>query len=486
MSFDHALGKWIVVGTMTAMDRDGDGRAEIVEPDAGVGIRAPGWHGQQNGKCAEAAIPDYLLDQGRASQVATGTFDTYDGVNTILDNFNKDAKTNLPPLPKSLGNVFSAINIFRNLDDAFDSTKSRAERVKAGSTALLSLALLGNPKGLVFTIGRIAATALAFDSAATGLANVALGIERKVTDYQCKSSTDEPSPFSIMVSNGTFTAGALAGTQEPILQEIRLTLDDIATILSDGRGDELNMGLTAQQVSRVQGLLHQLNGQVTQFDSQTPFWIATETVFRQVEPVASGSSGGTSAHVLRGPRQFTSWSVDVSGQTIRGVGPMEIIAPNGVTLDFIAYNSKINAVASVTLETGAGTAPVTTNEVAWQSVTGFSDLDGDGLVDNAERAVGTILNNSDSDEDGINDFDEVRQGLNPLDNRGFPTGVIANLPLMGEAKEVVVEGSPLDANEQIAYVATGSHGLAIVDASQFICRSYWGSWICQAMAMRLT
>jgi hypothetical protein len=42
----------------------------------------------------------------------------------------------------------------------------------------------------------------------------------------------------------------------------------------------------------------------------------------------------------------------------------------------------------------------------------------------------------------------------------FPSGIIASLPLRGEAKEVVVE-------ENLAYVATGSYGLAIVDLSRF-------------------
>ncbi len=41
------------------------------------------------------------------------------------------------------------------------------------------------------------------------------------------------------------------------------------------------------------------------------------------------------------------------------------------------------------------------------------------------------------------------------------------MPLEGEAREVIVKGSTLNAEEQTAYVATGSHGLAIVDASQF-------------------
>lgn len=44
MSFDHARSEWVVVGTMTVSE---DGT--MLMPDAGVGIRAPGWHGVQSG-----------------------------------------------------------------------------------------------------------------------------------------------------------------------------------------------------------------------------------------------------------------------------------------------------------------------------------------------------------------------------------------------------------------------------------------------------
>ena len=62
--------------------------------------------------------------------------------------------------------------------------------------------------------------------------------------------------------------------------------------------------------------------------------------------------------------------------------------------------------------------------------------------------------------------------------RGFPTASswptasnwpasIASLPLPGEAKEVVLEGSILDSQQPTAYLALGSRGLGIVNASQF-------------------
>ncbi|MBE9061109.1 Ig-like domain-containing protein [cf. Phormidesmis sp. LEGE 11477] len=95
------------------------------------------------------------------------------------------------------------------------------------------------------------------------------------------------------------------------------------------------------------------------------------------------------------------------------------------------------------------------------------DTDGDKLPDVAEFVLGTSINDTDTDSDGISDFAEIEQGLDPLGGQGFLTGIIANLPLSGEAREVVVEGATNSIEGQTAYVATGSHGLAIIDASQF-------------------
>ncbi len=95
------------------------------------------------------------------------------------------------------------------------------------------------------------------------------------------------------------------------------------------------------------------------------------------------------------------------------------------------------------------------------------DSDGDGLSDLAEFILGTNPNNPDTDGDGVRDGAEIQQGLDPLSGRAAATGVIASLPLPGEAKEVVLEGSILDSQQQTAYLALGSRGLGIVNASQF-------------------
>ncbi|NER34339.1 MAG: choice-of-anchor D domain-containing protein [Oscillatoria sp. SIO1A7] len=88
------------------------------------------------------------------------------------------------------------------------------------------------------------------------------------------------------------------------------------------------------------------------------------------------------------------------------------------------------------------------------------DSDGDGLPDDVEWAIGTSQSSKDTDNDGIDDFVEIQQNIEGL-GVGFPTGIIAslNLPPGGVSEQVVPEGEHL-------YVATGGHGLAIVDSSE--------------------
>ena len=96
-----------------------------------------------------------------------------------------------------------------------------------------------------------------------------------------------------------------------------------------------------------------------------------------------------------------------------------------------------------------------------------SDADGDGLSDRGEYVLGTNPNRFATAGDGISDSVKLELGLDPLSGRALPTGVVSSTALQGEAKAVVLEGSPNNAETQTAYVATGSYGLAIVDASQF-------------------
>ncbi len=94
-----------------------------------------------------------------------------------------------------------------------------------------------------------------------------------------------------------------------------------------------------------------------------------------------------------------------------------------------------------------------------------ADSDYDGLPDDIEAAIGTNPHGGDTDNDGLGDYTEIKQGLDALGGLGLPTGVISAAGLKGSAEAVTVSGAIGDATKLTAYVATGSHGLAVVDVS---------------------
>jgi hypothetical protein len=159
------------------------------------------------------------------------------------------------------------------------------------------------------------------------------------------------------------------------------------------------------------------------------------------------------------------------GEAIRGVtddaGRLDVFLAPDASFQLSIFQVETGRLAKYQGRTGPAGSDTVVPFLPFLSTAGLLDTDSDGLPDDAEVTVGTAVNRSDTDRDGISDFAELQQGLDPTDGRAFPTGVIANLSLAGEAKGVVVEGSTLNAEAQTAYVATGSYGLAIVDATRF-------------------
>ena len=81
-------------------------------------------------------------------------------------------------------------------------------------------------------------------------------------------------------------------------------------------------------------------------------------------------------------------------------------------------------------------------------------------------AVGTNPNNAYTIAAGIDDFTRiVINHASSLSGTPLTTGIVATLPLSGDAEDVTLAGSTNTTGGQTAYVATGSYGLAIVNAS---------------------
>lgn len=159
-------------------------------------------------------------------------------------------------------------------------------------------------------------------------------------------------------------------------------------------------------------------------------------------------------------------AVEQRGISKNGIALEDIaLAANGF-YQLILFQPETKWVGSTSFMTGSDGSRVSVKDVLISDFDSI-DTDSDGLGDVAELVIGSDDSKVDTDGDGISDLAELEQGLDPLGGFGFPTGIIASLPLPGEATSVVVEGSTSDARRQTAYVTTRYYGLATVDASQF-------------------
>jgi hypothetical protein len=220
---------------------------------------------------------------------------------------------------------------------------------------------------------------------------------------------------------------------------------------------------TEQTIQALQERLEFLN---SQFDFLSDYPAALENSILEIQNEHDALIG-RATQTPSDSRIHYSYALD-NGVEIRGLatgGVVSGVLPPNATARLTLLDAGTGFTAGATFETGAsGTA--TENELILLP-SQAPDTDGDGLHDDAEAVVGTATDLVDTDNDGLSDLAEVQQGLDPLGGRNFPTGIVSTLPLPGEARGIAVEGSILDGQSQTAYVATGSHGLAIVDVSQF-------------------
>jgi hypothetical protein len=86
------------------------------------------------------------------------------------------------------------------------------------------------------------------------------------------------------------------------------------------------------------------------------------------------------------------------------------------------------------------------------------DADGDGLSDLGERVLGTLADDTDSDDDGVPDGAEISNGTNPSDGQPLGLGVMASRDTPGSAVEI-------DTANDFAVVADSGSGLAVFDVS---------------------
>ncbi|MFI5455338.1 MAG: Ig-like domain-containing protein [Isosphaerales bacterium] len=148
-------------------------------------------------------------------------------------------------------------------------------------------------------------------------------------------------------------------------------------------------------------------------------------------------------------------------------GSLSVFLGANLIYEATFYQPSTNQWADYLVQTNASGQPTDLANILLANF-GGTDSNGDGIPDMGKIAMGLDTNGPDQTTDGLSYAANLEAGLGPLGRAGTLPGIVASLPLQGEAEGIALEGSSLDPTGQTAYVATGSHGLAIVDASQFV------------------
>ena len=151
----------------------------------------------------------------------------------------------------------------------------------------------------------------------------------------------------------------------------------------------------------------------------------------------------------------------VNGTDIRGVshdGNLSTFLPANSDVVLTVFQPHTGYTGTLDFQTG------TSGQVADQGPVILApstapDSHGIGIPDDAYQALGIVPTKE--------QLAQLQQGIDPFAGSTIPTGVVANLPLQGQAEAVALTGSTSVQEGETAYVATGSAGLAIIDASNF-------------------
>lgn len=507
-SFDHDAGKFVVNGTAT-VNSEGTG----VTSDVGVGINAPGWHFVQPGTNIRSKVKrpkhDKKKPDCRGIVVDLG-FSIFSSVQDVI-------RLNVPLAAAAVGGVAGAAagpgGAIAGAQLGFLLAESVAAKVntvvdglKDGLKTLSQGHLRGDSTEEIFRGVRDSWADVIRDKVASQINPVVShGNAWREAIKNASSLGENAAKFASKFDQPAFrqTTAAVHGTTPPpsdlsaayeaIASEFGFAkpseselqdFDLFFTEIHDAEGTLPTALQNIISISRAAGIVQSL------LDLPAPGSIdlaELETAMKDLEqflPVISDFNGSVRRTVDElnaiPARSFDSISEETTSQRlyflaevndlqIRGetaTGEIDLVLPGNsvVTLSVFEPASGFTGNSTFTVPASGRLIDLPT-VVLGESKT--DDSDGDGLPDDAEAIIGTSISNADTDNDGITDAAEIAQGLDPLGGRAFPTGVIASLPLSGEAHEIVVTGNAEDPTLQTAYIATGSHGLAIVDVSEF-------------------
>ena len=338
------------------------------------------------------------------------------------------------------------------------------------------------PAGTVLASGKSIDFTVTFDPAAVGTQSARLQIEsndpRIPSTIQLTGTGSTNSPFASVDVGQNNLGGVEPG-------EIKTTSSALATITNLGGQPLMISGITIGEGSTsfsLAGVPKDLGSNPISlatgesFAFRVSFHPDREGLLRALIDIATNDPAHPTIRISAvgtglGEIIYPEWGSDfVAVQTdTPGAVPLRDVSTAGGDFGFflpdrVGYHIAIFDPVTGLISHGYGFAGTAANPTDFTDNLVFDasttrDSDFDGLPDDIEFAIGTAPNAIDTDHDGLSDFAEIAQRLDPLSGLNVPTGIIASVSFQGSAMGVVVEGST-------AYVATGAEGMAMVNVGE--------------------
>lgn len=374
-SFNHDTGRWEIVGPMTVT---ADGR--FVETDPGVGVLQPGWHGTQpgvGGSGGPLGGPD-PCGGGGPSSGGRNCRQNPDFVPDDPANYNGCGPDGwdylVPDNPNGLAFPCASFYSACRAHDIGYNTCGRPQSQTDNQFLNDMLAACDCLEGLLRSSCR--ANAVLYHRGVTGGGE---GAYNAAQDQACVCDDPPPPPPGC----GGGAAPGLMSTPGAQALARRLAGPDLAGNPQGGQR------LVPQLGPHRFAIIDVRTGTVTQRGR-------------------AGAAGIAFSDIILAPN--TTYDIAILQEATLREGRTRITTGNA--------GSRIQIPAIVLLPS-----------VAW-------DFDGDGLHDAGEFILGTDRTDADSDDDGVPDGAEVRQGSSPLDGEPLSTGVIAAAPNPGNTLDV--------------------------------------------------
>ncbi|MGB6223695.1 Ig-like domain-containing protein [Haloferula sp.] len=486
-SFDHDTGEWEIAGAMTVTD---DGL--FVKTDPGVGVRQPGWHGQQPGTQMEggellepkdeACIPSFNAGVGMATAAA-------DCVSDILPT--GDLKRWFKCGNSTVKAIKAGYDVFQTNRNPskLDSLKRTADAAGLISSFLGiakdcgSAAIKQSPLGKVAIAINCAANVA--DATATYFEGVppacdSPGVRKALrAGLAIKGLVDASGEFDDALKQfDPYNANAVLELDKAAYDLLKSNLDVISTQVELRAPGMPDANLTPQEMVEVEQIRKEGETRAGEIiKSGTEAMKVDEILDEIADEVRNVSEGAAQAIEENGkpstlpaetPAILITYPPSEPDGTVVKVRPK---ASNNGSVNLVGPPDSPYIIERWYPRRGQGerqggwtggngertTVPPGNGAPNQPAPIPLPDSDGDGLPDFAEEVYGTDPNNPDSDGDGISDGAEVEQGTNPLDGFVASTGVVASAPVRGVANDV-------DALDNLVAIASGSGGVTIFNA----------------------